>query len=185
MSILKVKLIIANPTEYYFDTNEAICVHGQNINNVSEFYNTEFLKEPRSDIYGFLLGGDVLESNAISRVVKVFEKDLALTGLVYFDKFLIKNNDSIHNKNITKLIQLFPAFEAYVRTIFNPTVFINGHIKAPIFDPELNYLRNYDVIQKLSTNTKIIHIPEILISSPYQHVSIQAELENYVRKSST
>jgi len=192
MSILKIKFVIANSVKQtresltnQIDKSNVTVVFkcGLEPKDISQFYNECFLEEPRSDIYGFLIGGDELYKDALSEVIKAFEKDLALTGVVYFDKHLRKTNDTIHSKTTTLLTQLYPPFELGVPTVYSPTIFVNGGINAPIFNPQLNNLRNLDVIHKLGKTSKIIHIPKILMSSEYSQVNIKDEWESYVRQS--
>jgi hypothetical protein len=143
--------------------------------NISEYYNQEFLKEPRVDIYGFISVGDVMINNGINIIKSCFIKNMNMIGVVYSDKLLRKNNLLIP--------QIYPTFDSASSTIYNPTIFVNGHIKATIFNNELEHLRSFDVIQKLSQVSQIIHIPEFLISSEFCMVDIRDELEKYVRQS--
>jgi len=157
--------------------------HPSDVENISEYYNTEFLKHPRADIYGFLNPTDELAPSAIKEVSDVFALDMEFIGVVYFDKYLIKRINNLHGKVDNYITQLYPPFENNSKNIFNPTIFVNGHINVPIFDTKLNNLKTYDVIQKLSKISKIIHIPKILITSEYTHTNIKEELDLYVRQS--
>lgn len=169
MSILRIKIIRST----------------KDVENISEYYNQEFLKEPRYDIYGFFNETDTEINGCRDRVLDIFKKDMKLTGVIYFDKYLKKVNNTIHSNSETLIAQLYPPFESEKKIIFNPTIFVNGHINQPIFDPTLNNLRTHDVIQRLSKVSKIIHIPQILMISDYNPTNIKEELESYVRKSST
>lgn len=140
---------------------------------LGDFYNEEFLRNPRSDIYGFLTEKDIFYNNeSIQKIVHEFVKNPEV-GVVYFDKYLKKDNNLI--------VQIYPSYEYQEPVVYNPTIFLNGKINFPIFNPSLEGLLFYDVIQKLGQACRVVHIPEILMISEFSHTNIDKELENYVR----
>lgn len=137
-------------------------------------WNKAFLDEPRYDICGFIKNTDRFYGfDCLSKIVKTFEQDLKLVGLVYFDKYLLKNGKLIE--------QLYPPFESGSNHIYCPPIFVNCGIKVPLFDPNLDKLKTFDAIRKISTGCRIIHIPELLLQSDFEITNIDKELE-YVGK---
>ncbi len=175
-----VTIAVANPTDKTLKSiaSQSMKVHVVGFHGpAAEFYNNTFLLQPRSDIYGFMTGNDVFKDNeSLEKIVSTFDKDMALIGLVYSDRILNKNGNIIQ--------QIYPPFEAEHGVIYNPTIFVNGHIDVKLFDTTLEHLLSYDVIRKIGTSAKVIHIPEFLIESEFVSYDITKELEDYVRKSS-
>lgn len=180
--MLKVKIVVANPTEGSTEN-----VKGQKYGvsagtsetttDISDFYNRAFLEEPRYDIYGFITGNDRFTTeDSLQTIVSEFEKNLEMIGIVYGDKLLHKNGKIIQ--------QIYPPYSLSTKSIFNPSIFVNGHIDVPIFDIKLNYLASYDAIMKIGMACHVIHIPKFLITSSFVNHNITEELEYYVRKSS-
>lgn len=160
--MLKVKIVVANPAE---------------VDNISDFYNKSFLELPRYDVYGFITSNDKFTSeNSVPRIVSEFEKNLEMIGVVYSDKLLIKNGKIIE--------QIYPPYSLTSKSIYNPSIFVNGHIDVPIFDENLSYLASFDAIRKIGIACRVVHIPEFLITSQFVSHNIEKELEYYVRKSS-
>lgn len=146
------QLSVRQQTNHNFDIETVLL---DAYDKLSDRFNDEFLKEPRANVYGFFLPGDLFVRNdSLATILKKFEPDV---GGVYSDKYLLKENNLIP--------QSYPPYQQDDKFIYNPTPFINGGITKPIFDPNLEHLRFYDVIQKIGSATKVIHIPLFLIKS--------------------
>ncbi len=182
--MVHVKVVIANPNnmtvqsvgQQSYITTSSISYAGHKTENISEYYNTIFLESPRADLYCFLTGDDKFTTtDSIKCIVDLFRTNIQQNGLIYSDKYLQRDNILVP--------QIYPPYNSTDKTIYNPTIFVNGHIDSPIFDPMLSGLRSYDVIRKIGTAARVLHIPKFLITSKLTVTDIKKEIDYYVGKS--
>jgi hypothetical protein len=120
-------------------------------------------------LFGFITGDTVLEKSATQKVVdKITLFKNQEIGAMYGDFELESGVPSYQQSYSRNLIK---------KNVLNPNIYINGKIKTPLFNQELNHLYFYDALIKISGSAIIYHIPEILYKTKNTQQDISSDLK--------
>lgn len=174
----KAVIVVHNPTKDCIEaikaqTYKEVEFFSGNFEKAATLYNQAILKHNNVKLFGFIDGNCILQKNCVQQISNKLDWSTSqFCGAIYTDEYVV-------NKQGIRVPQYyFPFVKRSFRTnLINPYIFMNGAIKTPLFDEQLDSLYYYDALIKVSNSAMIYHIPELLITNRTIPKDVSKDLE--------